>query len=73
MITMGGFSLPSKTIREMIVSSVDVIIQAGAPARRLAPHHPHHRGDGAWKATSIITQDIMFVYELIGEDATGQA
>ncbi|MDH3195419.1 MAG: CpaF family protein, partial [Hyphomicrobiales bacterium] len=28
MITMGGYSLPSKTIREMLVSSVDVIIQA---------------------------------------------
>jgi ferric-dicitrate binding protein FerR (iron transport regulator) len=28
MITMGGFSLPSKTIREMVVSSVDVIVQA---------------------------------------------
>jgi pilus assembly protein CpaF len=28
MITMGGFSLPQKTIREMIVGSVDVIIQA---------------------------------------------
>jgi pilus assembly protein CpaF len=28
MITMGGFSLPSRTIREMICSSIDVIIQA---------------------------------------------
>jgi len=26
MITMGGFSLPAKTIREMIVGSVDVIV-----------------------------------------------
>jgi pilus assembly protein CpaF len=25
---MGGFALPSRTIREMIVSSVDVIVQA---------------------------------------------
>jgi pilus assembly protein CpaF len=46
MITMGGFTLPSKTLREMICSSIDVIIQAAAPARRIAPHHPHHRGDG---------------------------
>jgi len=30
MITMGGFSLPSKTIRDMIVSSIDVIIQLRA-------------------------------------------
>jgi pilus assembly protein CpaF len=28
MITMGGFSLPSKTLREMIVSSIDVVVQA---------------------------------------------
>jgi pilus assembly protein CpaF len=46
MITMGGFSLPSKTLREMICSSIDVIIQASASARWFAPHHPHHRGDG---------------------------
>ena len=26
--TMGGFALPSKTIKEMIVGSVDVIVQA---------------------------------------------
>ena len=46
MITMGGYSLPSKTIREMIVR-VGRRRRAGrAPARRLAQHHPHHRGDG---------------------------
>src|SRR3989440_2931548 len=28
MITMGGYTLPSKTIREMICSSVDVVVQA---------------------------------------------
>jgi len=28
MITMGGFSLPSRTIREMICASIDVVIQA---------------------------------------------
>ena len=28
LITMGGYSLPSKTIREMIVGSIDIIIQA---------------------------------------------
>ncbi len=28
MITMGGFSLPSRTLREMIVSSIDVVVQA---------------------------------------------
>ena len=28
MITMGGFTLPSRTIREMISASVDVVVQA---------------------------------------------
>ena len=28
MITMGGYNLPSKTIREMIVGAIDVVIQA---------------------------------------------
>ncbi len=30
MITMGGFTLPSRTIREMICASVDVVVQARA-------------------------------------------
>ncbi len=70
MITMGGFSLPSKTIREMIASSVDVIVQA----RRLR--------DGSRRITHItellgmegdvpITQDL-FVYEVVGEDPDGR-
>ena len=61
MITMGGFSLPTKTIREMIVGSIDVIIQA----ERLR--------DGSRRITQItevigiegdviITQDL-FLYE----------
>ena len=44
MITMGGFTLPSKTLREMIVVLDRRHRPGRAPARRLAPHHPHHRG-----------------------------
>ena len=69
MITMGGFSLPAKTIREMIVGSVDVIVQAA----RLR--------DGSRRITKItevigmegdviVTQDLV-VYEMDGEDAQG--
>lgn len=69
MITMGGFSLPAKTIREMAVSSIDIIIQAA----RLR--------DGSRRITHItevlglegdvpITQDL-FVYDMTGEDAQG--
>ncbi|HTQ14412.1 MAG TPA: CpaF family protein [Rhizomicrobium sp.] len=70
MITMGGFQLPMKTIREMIVASIDVIIQA----ERLR--------DGSRRITKItevvgtegevvITQDLMN-YEIDGEDETGR-
>ena len=70
MITMGGFRLPMKTIREMIVGSIDVIIQA----ERLR--------DGSRRITKItevvgtegevvITQDLV-TYEVQGEDETGR-
>jgi pilus assembly protein CpaF len=70
MITMGGFQLPSKTIREMVVASIDVIIQA----ERLR--------DGSRRITKItevvgtegdviITQDLMS-YEIEGEDEAGR-
>jgi pilus assembly protein CpaF len=70
LITMGGFSLPSKTIREMIVGSVDVVVQA----ERLR--------DGSRRITNItevvgsegdviITQDILN-YEIQGEDENGR-
>jgi pilus assembly protein CpaF len=69
MITMGGFSLPAKTIREMICQSIDVIIQV----QRLR--------DGSRRVTHItevigmegevpITQDL-FVYDIKGEDGAG--
>ncbi|WP_342236288.1 CpaF family protein [Inquilinus sp. OTU3971] len=70
MITMGGFGLPSKTMREMISTSVDVIV------------HVSRLRDGSRRITHItevlglegdvpITQDI-FVYEILGEDANGK-
>jgi pilus assembly protein CpaF len=70
MITMGGFQLPTKTIREMIVGSIDVIIQG----ERLR--------DGTRRITNItevvgtegdvvITQDLL-TYEMSGEDEGGR-
>lgn len=70
MIMMGGFTLPIRTIREMIVGSVDVIIQAS----RLR--------DGTRKVTHItevvgmegdtITLQNLIVYEILGEDERGK-
>jgi pilus assembly protein CpaF len=70
MITMGGFSLPAKTIREMIAASIDVIIQT----ERLR--------DGSRRVTyitevvgtegDVITTQDIFVYEILGEDQNGK-
>ena len=70
MITMGGFTLPQRTIREMIVGSIDIVIQAS----RLR--------DGSRKIVSItevmglegdviVTQDVMR-FEIDGEDKDGK-
>ncbi|MGR3484970.1 MAG: CpaF family protein [Paracoccaceae bacterium] len=70
MITMGGFGLPMQTIRQMLVSSIDVIVQA----TRLR--------DGSRRITHItevvglegdvpITQDVI-LYDITGEDADGK-
>ena len=70
MITMGGFSLPTKTIREMIVASVDVIVQA-ARLRDGSRRITHITEVMGMEGDTVITQDL-FVYELIGEDAQGK-
>ncbi len=70
MITMGGYQLPVRTIREMIVGSLDVIVQA------------ERMRDGSRRITKIteivgtegdvvITQDLMN-FEISGEDDTGR-
>jgi pilus assembly protein CpaF len=70
MITMGGFSLPSRTIREMIVSSVDVIVQASRlrDGSRRITHITEVLG---MEGDVIITQDVV-VYDISGEDANGK-
>ena len=69
MITMGGFSLPSRTIREMITASVDVVIQAARlrDGTRKITHITEVMG---MEGDVIITQDL-FVYDMTGEDAQG--
>src|SRR5947199_6522508 len=70
MITMGGYSLPSKTIREMICSSVDVVIQA-ARLRDGSRRITHITEVMGMEGDVIITQDV-FLYEMLGEDAHGK-
>ena len=70
MITMGGFSLPSKTIKEMVVGSIDVVIQAARlrDGSRIITHITEVVG---MEGDVIITQDL-FVYDIAGEDADGK-
>jgi pilus assembly protein CpaF len=70
MITMGGFSLPSKTLREMICSSIDVIIQAQRlrDGSRRITHITEVMG---MEGDVIVTQDLM-LYDVLGEDPNGR-
>jgi pilus assembly protein CpaF len=70
LITMGGYNLPSKTIREMIVGSVDVIIQAESlrdGSRRITNITEVIGSEG----DVIITQDLL-VFQIEGEDESGK-
>ena len=70
MITMGGFSLPSRTIREMICASVDVVVQA-ARLRDGSRRITHVTEVMGLEGDVIITQDL-FIFDLLGEDASGK-
>jgi len=70
MITMGGFTLPSRTIREMICASVDVVVQA-ARLRDGSRRITHITEVLGLEGDVIITQDL-FLYDLLGEDANGK-
>ena len=69
MITMGGYNLPSRTIREMIVGSIDVVIQA-ARLRDGSRRITHVTEVLGTEGDTIITQDL-FVYDMDGEDENG--
>ncbi|QDZ13413.1 CpaF family protein [Devosia ginsengisoli] len=69
MITMGGYSLPSRTIREMITSSIDVVVQA-ARLRDGSRRITHITEILGMEGDVIVTQDI-FLYDIMGEDGNG--
>jgi pilus assembly protein CpaF len=70
MIAMGGFSLPQRTVREIIVGSVDVIIQA-ARLRDGSRRITHITEVIGMEGDVIITQDLL-VYNIKGEDQNGR-
>ena len=70
MIAMGGYSLPPKTVREMITSSVDVIIQAQRlrdGSRRIT-----HITEVMGMEGEVVTTQDLFIYDIQGEDANGR-
>ena len=70
MIAMGGFSLPQKTVREIIAGSIDVIIQAMRMrdgSRRIT----HITEIIGMEGDVIITQDLV-LYNIKGEDSAGK-
>ena len=70
MISMGGYTLPVKTVRDMISSSIDVIIQA-ARLRDGSRRITHVTEVVGMEGDVITTQDLL-VYDIVGEDAQGK-
>ncbi len=70
MIAMGGFALPQRTVREIIVGSVDVIIQA-ARLRDGSRRITHITEVIGMEGDVVITQDLV-LYNIKGEDAQGR-
>jgi pilus assembly protein CpaF len=69
MIMMGGYALPSRTIREMICASIDVIVH-GARLRDGSRRITHITEIVGMEGDVITTQDLL-VYDIMGEDANG--
>ncbi len=69
MIAIGGYTLPSKTVKEMMVSSIDVIVQAARlrdGSRRIT-----HITEVIGMEEDVITTQDLFVYEMHGETPDG--
>ncbi len=70
MIMMGGFQLPTKTIREMITGSIDIIIQAARlrdGSRRIT-----HITEVLGMEGEVVTLQNIVVFDITGEDANGK-
>ncbi|MBU2583224.1 MAG: CpaF family protein [Alphaproteobacteria bacterium] len=70
MIMMGGFALPVKTIREMIVGSVDIIVQASR--LRDGTRKITHITEVMGMEGEVVTLQNLILYEITGEDANGK-
>lgn len=70
MIAMGGYTLPARTVREMISGSIDVIVQASRlrdGSRRIT-----HITEVVGMEGDVITTQDLFLYDIKGEDSNGK-
>src|SRR6202167_1856709 len=70
MITMAAFTLPSKTIREMICQSIDVVVQT--QRLRDGTRRITHITEVLGMEGDVPTTQDLFVYEMFGDDASGK-
>ena len=70
MIAMGGFTLPSKTVREQIASAVHVIVQAAR--LRDGSRKITHITEVLGMEGDVVTLQDLFTYEIYGEDSNGR-
>jgi pilus assembly protein CpaF len=70
MIMMGGYALPTKTIREMITGSVDVIVQASR--LRDGSRKITHITEVVGMEGDVVTLQNIIVFDITGEDANGK-
>ncbi len=66
MIMMGGYTLPTKTIREMITGSVDIIVQAAR--LRDGSRKITHITEVVGMEEEVVTLQNIMVYEILGQD-----
>lgn len=70
MIAMGGYNLPSRTVREQIAGAVQVIVQASRlrDGSRKITHVSEIVG---MEGDVVLLQDLL-VFDILGEDANGK-
>jgi pilus assembly protein CpaF len=66
MIMMGGFTLPTKTIREMITGSVDIIVHASR--LRDGSRKITHITEVVGMEEEVVTLQNLMVFDILGED-----
>lgn len=70
MIAMGGFSLPTKVVREQIAGAVNVIVQASR--LRDGSRKITHVTEVVGMEGDVVTLQDLLVYEIEGEDENGR-